>query len=81
MSAVAQAPNSPSPGDEDLQYLYDEVWAGFADEPPSTERDSVDNIYSDYGSDYPTSPTLTSPVSANNSVIRMSTWISYYRAM
>lgn len=57
-----------SPVDEDLQTLYNEVWAGFADEPPaaSSERD-LENIYNVYGgeNDYPASqPAVTvSPVS------------------
>lgn len=52
-----------SPVDEDLQKLYNEVWAGFADEPPaaSSERD-LENIYNVYGgeNDYPASqPAIT----------------------
>jgi hypothetical protein len=52
-----------SPVDEDLQKLYNEVWAGFADEPSaaSSERD-LENIYNVYGgeNDYPPSqPAVT----------------------
>lgn len=52
-----------SPVDEDLQKLYNEVWAGFADEPPAapSEKD-LENIYNVYGgeNDYPASqPAIT----------------------
>ncbi|KAK0436935.1 CNH domain-containing protein [Armillaria borealis] len=57
---------SSTPVDQDLQTLYDEVWAGFAMEEPSSavssERD-LDHIYSVYGADseYAPSPTGHGP--------------------
>ncbi|TFK71669.1 hypothetical protein BDN72DRAFT_957951 [Pluteus cervinus] len=41
---------SVSPVDHDLQNLYNEVWANFAEEGQATDGD-IDNIYSDYGAD------------------------------
>lgn len=43
-------PRPKSPVDEDLQQLYNEVWAGFADEtpaaPPEGDLDNIYNVYS-----------------------------------
>jgi len=63
------APRTTTPVDQDLQNLYDEVWAGFAEESPSIDGD-LDNIYSVYGSDgdYPTTPTANSPISPQSAV-------------
>ncbi|RDB18445.1 Rho1 guanine nucleotide exchange factor 1 [Hypsizygus marmoreus] len=45
-------PRPHSPVDEDLQNLYNEVWAGFADETPAAHPEQeLDNIYSVYGGD------------------------------
>jgi len=54
------AQRSTSPVDEDLQRLYNEVWAGFADEGTngSNEKD-LDVIYNTYGYDNATNPTAT----------------------
>ncbi|KAJ7780269.1 CNH domain-containing protein [Mycena maculata] len=49
-----------SPVDQDLQNLYDEVWAGFASETPAADGD-MDNISSVYGTDSEPSPTVASP--------------------
>ncbi|KAH9479317.1 Rho1 guanine nucleotide exchange factor 1 [Psilocybe cubensis] len=44
---------SASPVEEDLQRLYNEVWAQFSEETPSSERD-LENIYNGYADDnYP----------------------------
>jgi hypothetical protein len=58
------AQSTVTPVDQDLQNLYDEVWAGFADESPSADGD-LDNIYNVYSSDseYPPTPTANSPIS------------------
>ena len=39
---------SPPPGDLDLQQLYDQVWAGFVEETPTSENEA-EKIYSVYG--------------------------------
>ena len=59
--------------DEDLQNLYNEVWAGFADEPgaPPTApspQDDLDNIYSVYAAEpeYPPQTASTTPVSPSS---------------
>lgn len=58
MSTSKTRQRSSSPIDQDLQQLYEQVWAGFdtEDPPPSTEKD-IDTIYSVYGEandrDYP----------------------------
>lgn len=67
-SAAGHRPNSPV--DQDLQNLYNEVWAGFSEETPTAsaaaDRD-IDNIYSVYGadSDYSTSPTVSNSTVSN----------------
>src|SRR6266550_5143430 len=59
----------PTPSvDEDLQKLYNEVWAGFSDEPGAPSRapsaqDDLDNIYSVYGTEPDHQPSSTTPVS------------------
>jgi hypothetical protein len=64
-------PRPNSPVDEDLQQLYNEVWAGFADEIPAPPPEGdLDNIYSVYGENHLTSPTqsypATSPTGSQN---------------
>ncbi|KAK0188474.1 hypothetical protein F5146DRAFT_1202971 [Armillaria mellea] len=63
LSTSMTSQRSPTPVDQDLQTLYDEVWAGFAMEEPSSavssERD-LDHIYSVYGADSEFSPSPTS---------------------
>jgi hypothetical protein len=52
------SPQSP-PNDEDLQHLYNQVWAGFLDEPspavtPSDTTSTageLESLYGAYGSD------------------------------
>lgn len=68
MSSAVRGARSASPIDQDLQNLYNEVWAGFGDEPPSGEGD-LDNIYRVYSgeSDYPIS---TNPTSLSNARTR-----------
>jgi hypothetical protein len=63
------APRTITPVDQDLQNLYDEVWAGFAQESPSTDGD-LDNIYSDYSGegDYPTTPVPNTPITPQSTV-------------
>ncbi|KAJ6561073.1 signal transducer [Mycena vulgaris] len=59
MSTATMSAGRPiTPVDQDLQLLYDEVWAGFAAEPPAED---VDNIYNAYGTDTDSSPTVSSP--------------------
>lgn len=58
---MSVASRSPPPGDEDLQHLYNEVWASFADEAgpdraqASHNDQAADSLYSPYGSEH--SPT------------------------
>ncbi|KAK0214966.1 CNH domain-containing protein [Armillaria fumosa] len=63
LSTPMASQRSSTPVDQDLQTLYDEVWAGFAMEEPSSavssERD-LDHIYSVYGADNEYSPSPTS---------------------
>ncbi|TFK39742.1 CNH domain-containing protein [Crucibulum laeve] len=73
-------PRPSSPPDQDLQRLYNEVWAGFAEEGdnpsdtpnPSTISTTTDNdlegIYSVYGADSnsPVSPTVHSPATPSS---------------
>ncbi|KAF5373357.1 hypothetical protein D9615_007366 [Tricholomella constricta] len=48
-------PRPVSPVDQDLQNLYNEVWASFTEETPAVPPDSsLDQIYSAYGADSPT---------------------------
>lgn len=49
---------STSPVDEDLQRLYNEVWAGFAEETAASQSNEKDleNIYNVYGSRSTPSP-------------------------
>ena len=56
-------PRSTSPVEEELQKLYNEVWAGFAEETPSSERD-IETIYNGYTEDTdPTPPSsLANPL-------------------
>ncbi|KAF8990665.1 hypothetical protein BDQ17DRAFT_1468681 [Cyathus striatus] len=59
MPATGPRPNSPV--DQDLQRLYNEVWAGFESEKPNPpSRDELEGLYGDYlgGRDSP----LTHPV-------------------
>lgn len=56
-SSSRSGPRSTSPVEEDLQKLYNEVWAVFAEEPPSSERD-IEIIYNGYTED--TDPTPSS---------------------
>ncbi len=62
LSTSMTSQRSTTPVDQDLQTLYDEVWAGFAMEEPSSavssERD-LDHIYSVYGADSEYSPSPT----------------------
>ena len=44
-----------TPIEEDLQKLYNEVWAAFAEETPPSERD-LENIYSGYAEETDPSP-------------------------
>jgi hypothetical protein len=77
----------PTPSvDEDLQKLYNEVWAGFSEEPSAPSRapsaqDDLDNIYSVYGTepDYQPPPpqsstTPVSPVSARSRALLLSVY-------
>ncbi|KAJ7493246.1 signal transducer [Mycena galericulata] len=59
-TAMMSGARPVTPVDQDLQNLYDEVWAGFASEAPTVDGD-IDNIYSVYGTDSETSPTVPSP--------------------
>ncbi|KAJ7460820.1 signal transducer [Mycena latifolia] len=60
MSTATMSGGRPlTPVDHDLQVLYDEVWAGFAAETPADPE--IDNIYSVYGTDTDSSPTVSSP--------------------
>ena len=54
-------PRPTSPVEEDLQKLYNDVWAAFAEEtpPPSSEGD-LENIYNGYTDD---SDGVTNPYS------------------
>jgi hypothetical protein len=54
-SSSRPGPRPISPVEEDLQKLYNEVWAVFAEEPPSSERD-IENIYSGYTEDADPTP-------------------------
>ena len=63
LSAASMSHRSP-PGEEDLLHLYNEVWAGFSDDPPSTtiQRPStastgLESLYGAYGADDDVSPT------------------------
>ncbi|KAJ7623683.1 signal transducer [Roridomyces roridus] len=58
MSAATMPARPVSPVDQDLQKLYDEVWAGFATETPADGE--LENIYSVYGTDSEASPTVSS---------------------
>ena len=58
-SSSGPRPRPTTPVEEDLQQLYNEVWAAFSEEPPSSERD-LENIYSGYAEE--TDPTPPSPV-------------------
>ena len=57
-TAAAMSRQSP-PDDEDLQHLYNEVWAGFLDEPSSATTRSeatstageLESLYGAYGGD------------------------------
>ena len=57
MATAAPMSRQPQPNEEDLQHLYNEVWAGFIDEPSSavTQTDTsvgdLDSFYGAYGSD------------------------------
>lgn len=74
----------PTPSvDEDLQKLYNEVWAGFSDEQSAPSRapsaqDDLDNIYSVYGTepDYQpqSSTTPVSPASARSCALLIPTY-------
>ncbi|KAF8661267.1 hypothetical protein AX16_001369 [Volvariella volvacea WC 439] len=55
---------SASPVDEDLQKLYNEVWAGFAEESNANTDGDLDTIYNVYGNSDYTSPNAVDP-SAN----------------
>lgn len=62
-SSSGHGPRPTSPVEEDLQKLYNEVWAVFADETPASERD-LENIYNGYADDHdPTPPSLVPPPS------------------
>ncbi|KAF8638446.1 hypothetical protein AX17_002203 [Amanita inopinata Kibby_2008] len=71
-STTTIGPRPTSPVDEDLQKLYNEVWASFTeDSTPSRPSDDLENIYSVYSgeSDHrasATSPSIT-PVSPTSS--------------
>lgn len=54
-------PRPISPVEEDLQKLYNEVWAVFAEETPPSERD-LENIYNGYADDYEPTPQSLAPV-------------------
>ncbi|KAF8202439.1 CNH domain-containing protein [Pholiota molesta] len=54
-SSSGPGPRPTSPVEEDLQKLYNEVWAQFAQEAPASERD-LENIYNGYADDNELSP-------------------------
>jgi hypothetical protein len=71
MSSIVPAPGpaTPDDGDEDLQDLYDRVWAGFTDPSPSAGGNQ-DNKYSGHSaqSNYVSSPSLNSSLSQQSSM-------------
>lgn len=54
-SSSGPGPRPTSPVEEDLQKLYNEVWAQFAQEAPASERD-LENIYNGYADDNELAP-------------------------
>lgn len=71
LSPTRSSPRPTTPVDQDLQELYNEVWASFAsEEPPATSDRELDNIYSVYGGDgeNPPSPATNSPVTPTSAV-------------
>lgn len=69
MLSTAPLRSSATPIDKDLQALYNEVWAGFAEEPEtpssSTESDAPRSAYTD--SDYTASPSTAVTTSSTRS--------------
>ena len=65
MTSIGQRPSASV--DEDLQNLYDEVWASFADESgaPTTAQDDQENIYA-AGPEYQPQTASTTPVSPSS---------------
>jgi hypothetical protein len=57
MAAAATMSRQSPLNEDDLQHLYNEVWAGFVDEPPSANTPDtgttteLESLYGAYGSD------------------------------
>lgn len=67
-TGVPAVARPPSPVDEDLQKLYNEVWAGFAEEARTQRSEGdLEGIYNSYGveAQSPVSPTSSAPYCAS----------------